>query len=197
MFPEGHDAAEKLDETPASGSQEEEDDVQIDGSNIDKLDLSPEATDELLASTLNKLSIKEREESMYELHGVAEAVPEDPEFVSKKMEDMEAALHNIVSKEAYVMAEFQSPQYVHDHKFRLQFLRSESFDPKKAAKRMVVFFQKKLELFGPDRLMKDIKLSDMDAKDMKALESGCFQLLPARDRAGRAICVVIPVSCHK
>jgi hypothetical protein len=168
---------------------------ELDEANVENLAMTPEETDELLASTLNQLSIKEREQATYEIHGVAPATPEDPALVAGAIADFNAEIHKIKSKEAYVMAEFQSPKYVHDPKLVLQFLRSESFNAKKAAKRMVHFFQRKLELFGPERLVEDIKIHHLESKDIKTLETGFMQLLPARDRAGRAIFCVMPVSC--
>ena len=56
-----------------------------------------------------------------------------------------------------------------------------------AAKRVVKHFETKFNLFGPDRIGKDITLEDLDEHDMESLTSGGVQPLPGKDRGGRAI----------
>ena len=72
------------------------------------------------------------------------------------------------------------------------FLRSCQFDVKFAALRMVGYFEKKAELFGVDKLAKDITLGDLEEPDRKALEAGGVQVLPSRDRAGRLVTFFSP-----
>jgi hypothetical protein len=92
-------------------------------------------------------------------------------------------------KSAYHLAiELSSPTHVlHTSGLAVAFLRSVEGSAKRAAKRFVQHFQTKLELFGQDRLCRPILLSDLDQYDMEALESGGFQILPQKDRAGRPI----------
>jgi hypothetical protein len=52
---------------------------------------------------------------------------------------------------------------------------------------LVSFMEGKLEFFGPEVLARSIYLSDLDEDALKSLKSGYDQLLPSRDRAGRAI----------
>ena len=51
--------------------------------------------------------------------------------------------------------------YVLHDRFMLAFLRSENFHVPNAAKRMTCHFQIKLELFGPEKLCRNIALSDL------------------------------------
>jgi hypothetical protein len=44
-----------------------------------------------------------------------------------------------------------------------------------------------MNLFGAKKVAGPIKLSDMNADDIISLKSGCVQLLPTRDRSGRAV----------
>ncbi|KAL3919718.1 MAG: hypothetical protein SGILL_003614 [Bacillariaceae sp.] len=67
------------------------------------------------------------------------------------------------------------------------FLRATEGDCKKAAKRLVRHFATKRRLFGDEKLVKDITLSDLDEHDMESLESGGFQVLAERDLAGRSV----------
>ena len=72
------------------------------------------------------------------------------------------------------------------------FLRAESFDPYNAASRMVRFFDEKYELFGADKLTKDITQDDLDPDDIAALERGVYQELPEKDCAGRKVFFFMP-----
>jgi hypothetical protein len=64
------------------------------------------------------------------------------------------------------------------------------FDAEKAARRFVRFFDYKLDLFGPERLVKDILLNDLDADDMDCLMTGSHLVLKEKDRGGRTIIFV-------
>jgi hypothetical protein len=145
--------------------------------------------DALLAEELNQLSMNEREKISEEIHGVRRVVEETPELLAESLAALVQELISIPSKPAYELAEQLSNQYVTDLKFRLMFLRAEDFDARKAASRLVSFLSLKLELFGAEKLVRPIFLSDLDKEDMATLKSGIVQLLPARDRAGRAVII--------
>jgi hypothetical protein len=151
---------------------------------------TPQMADSILAESLNQMSLQERERVYEDVHGVApQSNPEEPSFVMTCLTQLQTELEHIPSplKQAYNLAYSQNAIYVTHSKFRLLFLRSEAFQPKAAAYKMVGFLEAKLELFGPDKLSRDIVLSDYDASDIKCLESGLYQLLPGRDRSGRAV----------
>ena len=81
-----------------------------------------------------------------------------------------------------------SPHYVRSNKFLIMFLRREKFDVIKSLERLQLFFELKRDLFGPDCLGRDITLQqDMEPDDIALIASGYAQILPGRDRAGRAI----------
>jgi hypothetical protein len=145
--------------------------------------------DAILAQELNQLSIKEREELLYDIHGVLELPKEEPKFIANCLEELDKEIYaySHSDKNAYELAQIQNDGYVSNHKFRLKFLRAETFNPSLAAQRLIKFFASKLQLFGPDYLTKDIRLEDLSEDDKKCMESGILQLLPLRDRAGRAI----------
>jgi hypothetical protein len=71
---------------------------------------------------------------------------------------------------------------VEQREFRLSFLRAERYDIKKAATRVIDYFEEKRRLFGVDNLTTKIKLKELDAESKDCLESGQMQLLPERDR---------------
>jgi hypothetical protein len=141
----------------------------------------------LLTQELNQMSLQERELAYEEVHCVDKMIDEPTKFVTERLEALERELRMIPIKPAYDQAEQISKLYVTDQKLRLQFLRAEYFNSRKAAHRLVSFMEGKLEFFGPEVLARSIYLSDLDEDDLESLKSGFRQLLPSRDRAGRAI----------
>ena len=56
--------------------------------------------------------------------------------------------------------------YATSPKLLMSFLRAVEGQPKQAAKRLARHFETKLDLFGRDKLVKDIEISDLDEYDM-------------------------------
>lgn len=124
---------------------------------------------------LNELSAEERESGIEELHGVSDVVTEDPTIVHHSLKSIREQLN--LSNSAAV-----------DDTELLKFLRAERFDVDKAAIRFNRFAAFQGKLFGKQG---KTKFSDLNDEDMKYLQSGFMQLLPQRDRAGRAILICI------
>jgi hypothetical protein len=120
-----------------------------------------------------------------DLHGIADIPEEPPEVLAAKLSEMDQAIARIPIKTAYLFAMSLSNKYVSS--LRLQFLRAEDYDPKNAAERMVRYFDTKCEIFGKDKLVKDVDLGDLSADDMTALQSGFMMLLDDKDRSGRVV----------
>jgi hypothetical protein len=152
----------------------------------------PESVDALIASEMNQLSMEERDKIFSDIHGVADIVKEAPGFINFQLLQLETELTKIETKTAYNLAKSLSADYVNDPKFRLLFLRASSFDVNAAATQMVRFFDEKLELFGAEKLTKDIEWSDLDEDDIETVESGWFQVLPEKDQSGRIIACSFP-----
>jgi hypothetical protein len=102
-----------------------------------------------------------------------------------KLSEITQAIDGIPIKTAYLFATSLSDKFVSS--LRLQFLRAEDYDPRSAAERMVRYFDTKCEIFGKDKLVKDIELSDLSVEDMAALKSGFLMLLDDKDRSGRVV----------
>lgn len=154
----------------------------------------------MIAEEMNALSLKEREDVYEQVHGVDPPVDETKEFVSKCLMALDKEIKEIPVKPAYDQAIGENREYVEDPKLRLAFLRAESYNAKRAAIRFVKFMDGKLEYFGPECLTRRIHLSDLDEDAVAVIKSGCMQLLPDRDRAGRAVvCDMHPVipNAHK
>jgi hypothetical protein len=145
-----------------------------------------------LAKELMQMSIQERDQALYDVHGVSDVTEESPELIEERLADLEKELSWIPKKKAYDKAKFLLPDYVGNRTFRLMMLRVESFNACEAAQRVVRYFEEKLELFGQDKLARDIKLADLDDDDLISIESGYMQVLPVRDRSGRAVLCCFP-----
>jgi hypothetical protein len=148
--------------------------------------------DKIIAAELGKLSLKEREKVYEDVHGVSDPIQETPKLTDECLKKMEDEINLIQEKFAYEQAKLLSESFVTDRKFRLGFLRAESFDPKKAAARLVKYFTCRLEMFGVEKLSKSITLDDLSDESVSALGGGRIQILPNRDTQGRAVVISFP-----
>jgi hypothetical protein len=147
--------------------------------------------DLLLAKEMNELSLSEREHVYEDIHGIPRVVKEEPVFIAKKLEALEEELAKIHKKPAYDRALFLSPRYVKRHSFRLMFLRAENFHTERSALRVVKYFERKLELFGVEKLVKAIAQDDLNEDDQAVLSSGVMHFLRSKDRTGRPVLIYI------
>jgi hypothetical protein len=154
-----------------------------------KTNISSHESDVALARDLNALSVQERERVFEDVHGVAQVQEETPAFVAKCLEEIDVALRKIPVKrrKALDRALFLKPTIDSDMKFKLMFLRADLYDAQKAARRMSRHFEEKLSLFGEEKLVKKIRLDDLEHEDIEHLNClGCV-LLPNKDPTGRPI----------
>jgi hypothetical protein len=150
--------------------------------------ISQEETDALLAKEMNAFSMAERERVLHDIHGVLDIPTENTKQMQDKLVELEQFIQqNASSSSAYHQADELSNPYVQNRAFRMKFLRADGFDTEKAGKRMLAFFEQKLEMFGKDKLVQDITLDDLDQEDLAVLNNGHLQVLPKRDQTGRLI----------
>jgi hypothetical protein len=152
---------------------------------------TPEEIDALIAKEMSRLSTAEREKALDDLHGIGGVEEEDPAFVISCLEELEDHLTKIKLDTAYALAEAISRQYISAKKFRMMFLRADRYEPKEAAERMIRFFELKKRLFGVQKMLKEITLDDLDDDDVATLKTGCAQVSPCNDMAGRPVAVFL------
>jgi len=150
-----------------------------------------EQVDSLLASALSSLSFVERQKQQEILHGVATEIPETEAMLKEAFETFEYHLQKVKRGSAYETAESLDFHYVSDRAFRLMFLRGNQFDAKAAAGQMIRFFDMKLNIFGREKLVKDITMNDLSEDDKASLRTGAFQLI-GTDQAGRIVWLNLP-----
>lgn len=147
--------------------------------------------EDMLAQAMKVLTFQEQQEQQEILHGVDQKIEEEETFISVSLHKLESHLEQIKSNSVYEMAERMDPAFVRAKPFRLMFLRGNRFDIKESAENMLKFFEMKRQLFGVNKLVKDITVEDLDEDDIATLKTGFFQLA-GRDRSGRLVCLNFP-----
>lgn len=145
--------------------------------------------DSILAEELYTMSVRDRDTTQEEIHGVRSVAREEsPEMINEAFRCFQNEIEKIPTKEAYDEAVSSNSYYVlHDRGFRIRFLRADSFDAKKASIRFINHLDLLMDYFGPDALQRPLRHSDLSKEVQDVVRSGSIQLLPNRDRAGRLV----------
>ena len=160
---------------------------------------------------LYELSTEERERGIQDLHGVSDLPIEDSIQLEECLQEFKKELLDVTAPPPAAPAavsnsssssskgntaavidgvddEANNNLYIADDRELIKYLRAENFDPKKAKERYLRFQEKQITLFGKAG---KLTLQDLGEDDIKFLQSGFIQLLPKRDRAGRAVMICI------
>jgi hypothetical protein len=158
--------------------------------------IHPDTVDSFLGKKLNLLSFQQRNDIQEEIHGVRSgARRETPEMIKEGLQHIVDELFMLpdFEKRAYlrvqelVRQQQRESGYINKPDFYLRFLRTERWNGKKAAKRLVMFLDLLLELYGECALQRPIKMADFSDAELKDIKSGQIQLLPFRDRSDRRV----------
>ncbi|CAJ1932732.1 unnamed protein product [Cylindrotheca closterium] len=147
--------------------------------------------DAILSAALNGLSFQERQKQQEDLHGVNDEIVEEANFIDHSLKDLDSHLIRTKQGSVYEKAETMNPEYVHDRGFRNMFLRGNRYDTKATADQMLRFFAIKEQLFGEQKLTKDITIDDLDDDDKEALKAGSIQFA-GKDRSNRVLFLQLP-----
>mmetsp|Transcript_23288 Transcript_23288/g.43243 ORF Transcript_23288/g.43243 Transcript_23288/m.43243 type:complete len:245 (+) Transcript_23288:151-885(+) len=150
-------------------------------------------SEKMVADAMAKLSVEERNSTLYDLHGIRDSRRDDSEDLPTKLKEMGEWMEVYSSTSfAYQLAKTQNEAYVTNPEFCSIFLKStESGKPYEAARKMLSFFDHKLELFGKDALCRQITISDLDEDDLECLEFGFIQYI-GKDSVGRTMTGIFP-----
>eukprot|EP00980_Cylindrotheca_fusiformis_P014696 scaffold4002_cov85-Cylindrotheca_fusiformis.AAC.2 len=150
--------------------------------------------DKVLADSMARLTMEEREHALDDLHGIPNRseVAEDAVSMNRLLEELDRNLNDIKKGTFYEQAERNNPSYVASRDFRLMFLRASDYDPEASVKRIMDFLEIQKSLFGEEMLGKKVKLDDLDDEAIDSLKSGAIQFSASTDRAGRKILFVFP-----
>ena len=148
--------------------------------------------DALLSEALQNLSFEEREEQQDLLHGVdVHSADAESKFIDCILQELDGHLWRMKHGTVYEIAERMDPEYVHARPFRVMFLRGNRYNAKVSADQILKFFGWKQQLFGTDKLVKDITIEDLNEDDLACLRTGCCQI-SGKDSSDRPILVDIP-----
>lgn len=172
-------------------------------------------TDRLLSKELLRLSFRERNDINEEIHGVRNACPEnkeDPEFIELALLDMDYEVESILER-GKNQANFRlTIDHINSNrKLWLAFLRTELYDAKKAAHRLVSFtrfIRDQCACGGGVAGCNCGCLGDINSggriiagkwftrKELSELKKGAIQMMPFRDQIGRRVLVALS-ACFK
>ena len=139
-----------------------------------------------ISEGLMKVSLKERDETIQDIHGIKIPKEEDPETLVRSCNEIEMHLSKHQNSQPLQLAwNANSGAYVRS--LYLMFLRCFDYNPRLAAERIVKHFEWKRKLFSDETLGRDITLDDFNKDDMAFFRTGVSQILPSRDAAGRVI----------
>jgi hypothetical protein len=158
--------------------------------------IDPDAIDAILGEEMNRLSFQQRNDIQEEIHGVKSCGREEtPELIEEGLRQIVEELMKLPSSEKAAWVRAQEVAQQHQSKsscsnkpdFYLRFLRTELWNAKKAAKRLAIFLELLLELYGEYALQRPIEMAGFTDAELDEIKCGQVQLLPFRDRSGRRI----------
>lgn len=145
----------------------------------------------ILAKEMNSMSIEERDNVLWDIHGVPKNIEESSSFIDDSLRNLFVEIEAIRAKAAYLTAVSQSKANEDDKTMAdlgLRFLRAHRYNLKDAAAAMVAFFEVKMELFGENSLGRDVTLTqDFDEKELEFVKRGFYQVFPGSDNSGRTV----------
>ena len=142
---------------------------------------------DVLVEGMNRLTFYELQREQDDLHGVAEDTAERSPEVNRLLVDLDEHLKKSKAGTAYEIAEKHNLAYVSSRRFRMLFLRATRYDPQVSANQLIAYFDVKRELFGKEKLAREITLSDLDEDDVDCLLNGSSLVSNFKDRAGRCV----------
>ena len=116
-------------------------------------------------------------------------VEETPVLLRTSIAQLQEALEatDDDDKQAFLRAQQECPEYVNSETFLLPFLRCEQFNATLAARRIVRYWEEKLNLFGDEHAFGPVTLDSLQESDFRVIRGGGVSLVPSKDEGGRAL----------
>jgi hypothetical protein len=113
---------------------------------------------------------------------------ETPELIARKRVEFEDELKRVPDQEkiSLMQAEEKCPELLTDD-FKLMFLRCEVFQAKLAAERYAHYWDKRVEVFGPEKAFEPLTLVGAVRDDKETIRIGIISLMKEKDPEGRSI----------
>lgn len=142
------------------------------------------------SNMMDRIPLHERDRGTQDLYGVSPIPPvEDPVQLQRWLDEMDGWLTRkaVHDHPALKKAISINRKYVQDE--RIVFLRSEDWNPQRAAIKMGKYYDLQDEFFGSHTLGRDVTFDDMKG-DLEYWRMGFLQLLEERDRSGRPVVII-------
>jgi hypothetical protein len=147
----------------------------------------------IVAKELYRMTQEERTEILEEIHGVRSSAPsETPERIQAALRQLQIEIDRVPIPErpAYQQAHAHDSHYVlRDDDFRLQFLRTHRMNAQRASAAFLHHLELLFRYFGRPGLLRPLRYDDLGKAERDLLSTGCVQLLPSRDVAGRRVLI--------
>jgi len=127
--------------------------------------------------------------SLESIYGQTPTPEETPTLIEEKIKELDNEMKKMPEKKkkGYKEAKEKCPDLVNDHDFKLMFLRCEVFNVQAAAHRLARYWDKRIEVFGPEKAFLPLTLEGALKDDHVALSIGHQQLTGHKDKDGRGI----------
>ena len=157
-----------------------------------------------LKKEMERLSLQDRAAAEQGVNGesltaraILNGVEDDQDFMQRNFRELDNHIASSTEHPgfaAYQIAKQDNPSYVENEDFKKGFLRADRYNPKQAAGRLLLYLEEKLDLFGREKLTKDIFWEDIGKDGQEYLKLGGLQILPKRDKAKRLVVFMGKVS---
>jgi len=134
-------------------------------------------------------NIDDKTTSLESIYGQTPTPEETPTLIEEKMKELDNEMKTMPerNKKGYKEAKEKCPDLVDDHDFKLMFLRCEVFNVLPAAERLALYWDKRIEVFGPEKAFLPLTIEGALKDDDVALSIGHQQLTGHKDKDGRRI----------
>uniref|UniRef100_A0A7S1GIN1 CRAL-TRIO domain-containing protein n=1 Tax=Cyclophora tenuis TaxID=216820 RepID=A0A7S1GIN1_CYCTE len=155
---------------------------------------APRFTEEQQAKEKASLKDEEKAQIQRDIYGKGSDMdyPEETdEFLIPKLEMFQQEVDAIDYKPAYLEALEKAPKIVEEESPAVTFLRCENYEPKPAAKRLIMYWKFRKQFFGEDKfcLPMTIHGGAMDEKDAQYVREGITLQWCGMDQHGRPVIV--------
>ncbi|CAB9512436.1 tocopherol transfer protein [Seminavis robusta] len=149
---------------------------------------TPDVVDDVESDDGGSVAFTDKPDVYGQLHPV-----ETPQLIAGKIVAFDAAVNNLPRKRRAALSQAveECPELLTE-KFKLQFLRCDCFNVQLAAKRYGKYWERRLEVFGPDKAFLPLTPEGALKDDAVALSVGLLTLTGTKDSSGRNIMVADP-----
>eukprot|EP00549_Striatella_unipunctata_P013291 CAMPEP_0118683392 /NCGR_PEP_ID=MMETSP0800-20121206/6018_1 /TAXON_ID=210618 ORGANISM="Striatella unipunctata, Strain CCMP2910" /NCGR_SAMPLE_ID=MMETSP0800 /ASSEMBLY_ACC=CAM_ASM_000638 /LENGTH=204 /DNA_ID=CAMNT_0006579893 /DNA_START=52 /DNA_END=667 /DNA_ORIENTATION=+ len=139
---------------------------------------APSMSDEEFQREQESMTAEERIQQVHDVYGVV------LRETTKSVQLLETELNLIETKDAYETAMGRCPNIVNDGK--ILFLRTEDLDAKRAASRLVRYWEERVSIFG-ERAFGQLSSLELTEEELNGMDPNKVKWLRGKDKSGRSL----------